>query len=261
MMTLPTPRVALVGAGPGDPELITRRGAQRLSDADIVFCDALVDTNFRALAPNASWVDVGKRAGAEPAPQTEITRHLIDSARAGLQVVRLKGGDPFVFGRGGEEALALIAAGVAVEVVPGITTAVAAPGLAGIPVTHRGVASGFVVVTGSNAELADQLFKSIRPGMLTVVVMMSVRSRAELAARAIERGWPASTPAALILGAASAHMWVWRGALDRLGGVVIPQANTNDAGTIVIGDVAALPIDLFQGATGERLRGANRVRA
>ena len=140
--------VALVGAGPGDPELLTRRAAARLAAADVVFYDALVDTDVLELAGKAQRIYVGKRAGRPAIRQTLINQLLVRAARRGQRVVRLKGGDPFVFGRGGEEALALVAAGIPFEIVPGITAAIAAPALAGIPVTHRGSAASFVVVSG-----------------------------------------------------------------------------------------------------------------
>ena len=131
--------VSLVGAGPGDPDLLTRKAADRLADADLVLYDALVDPATLALAPTAQRVFVGKRAGRPQVRQEFIHWLMIRAARAGKKVVRLKGGDPFVFGRGGEEGLALAAAGISFEVVPGVSSAIAAAALAGIPVTHRGV--------------------------------------------------------------------------------------------------------------------------
>lgn len=241
--------VSLVGAGPGDPEYLTQKAVRRLREADVVFADALVSNAVRPLAPDAEWIVVGKRGGRDHIPQGAIERQLIDAATAGLRVVRLKGGDPFVLGRGGEEALALLAAGIDLEVVPGVTTAIAAPALAGIPVTHRGVSSGYIVLAASNVALVNRVFGSIGPGWLTVVVLMGVRSRRFLAASAIGGGWPGWTPAALIVGAATPQMWSWRGALSQLAGVAIPAPHADAPGTIVIGEVAALPIDLFQGAT------------
>ncbi|HET9314120.1 MAG TPA: uroporphyrinogen-III C-methyltransferase, partial [Vicinamibacteria bacterium] len=138
--------VWLVGAGPGDPDLLTRRAARVLGEADLVLYDALVSQAALELAPRAQRFPVGKRAGRPSVDQETIHRLMITAARRGRRVVRLKGGDPFVCGRGGEEALALRAAGVPFEVVPGISSAVAAPAAAGIPVTHRGLASAFVVV-------------------------------------------------------------------------------------------------------------------
>ena len=148
-----TGRVVLVGAGPGDPELITLRGARVLAEADVVVYDRLVAPALLDLAPaDAERIYVGKEPGRAPVPQREIERLLVVRAHDGAVVVRLKGGDPFVFGRGGEEAAACAAAGIPWEVVPGVSASVAAPAAAGIPVTHRGVARSFAVVTGSTAH-------------------------------------------------------------------------------------------------------------
>ena len=233
-------RAFLVGAGPGDPKLLTRRGAQLLRRADVVLHDALVSTDACALAVNALRINVGKRAGRDQTPQPEIERLMIEAAQQGLKVVRLKGGDPFVFGRGGEEALALQRAGIPFEIVPGITTAIAAPGLAGIPVTHRGVSSGFVVLTGSDLESIDRALASIDPGSLTVVLMMAIGARAKVADLLMARGWDTSTPAAIVVGAATPEMWTWRGQLADLGASRLPESSA--AGTIVVGGVAGLPI-------------------
>src|SRR5690554_6512297 len=145
---MPLGHVALVGAGPGDPELWTVRALRRVEAADLVLYDALVDAGALRRLTEARCFCVGKRAGRASVRQETIHRVMIRAARAGQRVVRLKGGDPFVFGRGAEEALALAQAGIPFEVVPGVTTAVAAPELAGIPVTHRGLSSGFLVVAG-----------------------------------------------------------------------------------------------------------------
>ena len=151
-----TGRVVLVGAGPGDPELITLRGARALQEADVVVYDRLVSPALLELAPaRAERVYVGKEPGRDHLSQERINALLIDGARRGLTVGRLKGGDPFVFGRGGEEVLACAAAGVPCEVIPGITSAVAAAAAAGIPLTHRAVARSFAVVTASTAAEAE----------------------------------------------------------------------------------------------------------
>ncbi len=156
--------VSLVGAGPGDPDLLTVRAARTLAQADIVFYDALVSPEILALAPRAQRFSVGKRCGRAAMRQETIHALLIRAARRGKRVVRLKGGDPFVFGRGGEEALALAAAGVPFEVVPGISSAVARPALAGIPVTHRGLASAFVVVSGHAESACRPVLEGLAPG-------------------------------------------------------------------------------------------------
>ena len=206
--------VSLVGAGPGDPDLLTRRAARRLAQADVVLYDALVNPDVLTLAGSAQRIFVGKRAGRPQVPQVFINRLLIRAARRGRKVVRLKGGDPFVFGRGGEEALALVAAGVPFEVVPGVSSAIAAPALAGIPVTHRGAAAGFVVVSGHATAAYAPILSSLAPQSATVIVMMGLGSSAAIAALLIERGWTPSTPAAVVFGAATAG----RGRVDRHAG-------------------------------------------
>src|SRR5262249_22122171 len=158
--------VAIVGAGPGEPGLLTRRAAELLARAEVVFYDGLVAPEVVALASRARRFSVAKRAasvrnGEDVLAQEAIHRLLVRTARRGLRVVRLKGGDPFVLGRGGEEALALAAAGVPCEVVPGVSSALAAPALAGIPVTHRGLASGFVVVSGHEERAWRSLLSAL----------------------------------------------------------------------------------------------------
>jgi uroporphyrin-III C-methyltransferase / precorrin-2 dehydrogenase / sirohydrochlorin ferrochelatase len=162
-------RVSLVGAGPGDPELWTVRALKRVEEADLVLYDALVDADALRTRTDAQCFCVGKRAGRASVKQETINRLMIRAARQGKCVVRLKGGDPFVFGRGAEEALALAHAGISFEVVPGVTTAVAAPELVGIPVTHRGVASGFLVLAGQTGDALEATIGAIRPHSLTPV--------------------------------------------------------------------------------------------
>ncbi|HZN43272.1 MAG TPA: uroporphyrinogen-III C-methyltransferase [Actinomycetota bacterium] len=197
-----TGRVILVGAGPGDPELITVRGARALSEADIVVFDRLAAPALLDFAPPAAErVYVGKEPGRSATPQREIERILVDRALAGATVVRLKGGDPFVFGRGGEEAAACAEAGVACEVVPGVSAAVSAPAAAGIPVTHRGVARSFAVVTGSTAH-DDEVDLSKVAGADTVVVLMAAGRLAQTCAELIAAGRPSDEPAAIV-------QWAW----------------------------------------------------
>jgi uroporphyrin-III C-methyltransferase/precorrin-2 dehydrogenase/sirohydrochlorin ferrochelatase len=228
--------VSLVGAGPGDPDLLTRRAINRLEQADVVFHDALVDPAVRALAPRARHVLVGKRAGRPASQQEFINRLMIRAAGRGLRVVRLKGGDPFVFGRGGEEALALARAGVRFEVVPGVTSAVAAAELAGIPVTHRSLASAFVVVAGHSAEAYRPVLDGLAPQTLTIVVMMGLRTIDGIASALIARGWNPLTPAAVLIGASTADHAVRTTTLGALrAGLDIPS--DSPPGTIVIGDV------------------------
>src|SRR5687767_11089055 len=156
MTNHPTGHVYLVGAGPGDPGLLTLAAADALSKADVVLYDALASPATLRHAPSTAELRyVGKRAGAHALSQQEIEAELVALGREGKRVVRLKGGDPFVFGRGGEEALALRRAGIPFTVIPGISSAIAAPAYAGIPVTHRGIASSFTVITGSDVAEDD----------------------------------------------------------------------------------------------------------
>lgn len=194
--------VALVGAGPGDPGLITVRGLELLRRADVVVYDRLVSPKLLDEAPpEARLVFAGKACGAHALPQQEINALLIAEARRGHRVVRLKGGDAFVFGRGAEEALALAEAGLAFEVVPGVTSAVAVPAAAGIPLTHRGVASSFAVVTGhqdtgSGAPRVD--WGRLAGAVDTLVILMGLANLPEITRELIARGRDPRTPAALI---------------------------------------------------------------
>ena len=225
--------VSLVGAGPGDRELLTLRAVDRLRKADLVLYDALTPEDMLELAPQAKRFYVGKRAGRHSIDQDGIHRLMVRAANRGERVVRLKCGDPFVLGRGGEEALALEAAGVAYEVVPGLSSAIAAPALAGIPVTHRGLSQGFAVFSGHTTQHAE----SVAPHTLTLVVLMGLRTRAELAQRLIARGWSASTPAAIVLGASHEGSTRWLGTLETLGTADI---DSELAGIIVVGAVVEL---------------------
>jgi uroporphyrin-III C-methyltransferase/precorrin-2 dehydrogenase/sirohydrochlorin ferrochelatase len=230
--------VSLVGAGPGDPDLLTLRAARRLAEADLVLYDALCGREVRMMAPEARWFYVGKRAGRESISQAAINRLLVRAARRGFCVVRLKSGDPYVLGRGGEEALALVEAGIPFEVIPGVSSVVAAPGLAGIPLTHRGLASGFLVVSGHSEEAYGPVLDGAGPGSLTVVVLMGLGARAAIAARLIARGWDPATPAAIVAGATTSDAWRWLGRLDGLAAADSPPGGA--PGLLVIGAVAAL---------------------
>ncbi len=231
--------VSLVGAGPGDPELLTLKAAHRLEEADLVLYDALVSGEVLRLCARAQRFLVGKRAGRDGVEQETIHRIMIDEARRGRRVVRLKCGDPFVLGRGGEEALALERARVPYEIVPGISSALAAPALARIPVTHRGIASGFAVVSGHAPEAYRTFVESVAPGSLTLVVLMGLGARAEVARALLERGWASATPAAVLLGASTPDAFTWIGTLADLGRAGLPERN-GAPGTLVIGAVAAL---------------------
>ena len=236
----PTPGfVSLVGAGPGDPALLTVQALDRLRAADLVLYDALVAPEILALATRAQCFCVGKRAGRRSVRQDTIIRILVRAARRGRRVVRLKGGDPYVLGRGGEEALALRSAGVRFEVAPGLTTAIAAPALAGIPLTHRGVASGFAVVSGHHESSFRPVLSALPPGSLTIVVLMGLARRAAVADCLLDRGWPADTAAAIVCATVSPRTRTWIGTLGQLGAAPHPAA-ADTPGTIVIGKVVDL---------------------
>jgi len=247
--------VSLVGAGPGDPALLTRKAVIRLRAADLVLYDALVDERVLRLARRAQRFFVGKRAGRHALSQTAIHAVMIRAAKRGRRVVRLKGGDPFVFGRGGEEAIALDAAGVPFDIVPGISSAVAAPALAGIPVTHRGLAAAFLVVSGHDEDAFAASIGQLAPNGLTLVVLMGVGRRAPLASRLIDRGWSRETPAAIVADASLPQQQVWRGTLDDLASDRA-QVEGDGPATIVVGAVAALALIAGDAhvATAERAR-------
>jgi uroporphyrin-III C-methyltransferase/precorrin-2 dehydrogenase/sirohydrochlorin ferrochelatase len=241
--------VSLVGAGPGDPALLTRKAIARLRAADIVLYDALIDDRMLRYARKAQRFFAGKRAGGSGAGRrleamTQQTIHavMIRAARRGRRVVRLKGGDPFVFGRGGEEALALQRAGVTFDVVPGVTSAIAAPTLAGIPVTHRGVSSAVLVASGHDAEAFDSSLSGVRPNAVTLVVMMGGGRAAAIAAALVDRGWLPQTPAAVVVNASAPNQEVWRGTLAGLskGSRGSGFKSPDGPATIIVGDVVAL---------------------
>jgi sirohydrochlorin cobaltochelatase len=238
-----TGRVTLVGAGPGAADLITVRGARALAEADVVLADRLVPVELlKALGPEVDVVDVGKAPRRPSTYQEEINALLIEQAREGRRVVRLKGGDPFVFGRGYEEYAACVEAGVACEVVPGISSAIAAPALAGVPVTTRGLVHDVTIVTGhvppgDPGSGTDWAALARLHG--TLVIMMGVVHAGEIAAALIEHGRPESTPAVVVENASTPRQRVLPTRLDRLGALVTSAAIQPPA-TIVVGAVAGL---------------------
>lgn len=194
-------RVFLVGAGPGNPELLTLRGWRCLSRADVVIHDRLVNPRLFQWAPaGAEIVNVGKRGGYYSFPQDKINRLLVDRARRGLQVVRLKGGDPFLFGRGAEEALFLLDEKIPFEIVPGVSAGLAAPASAGIPATHRGVSSSVAFVTGQQAPGQDHLVQwgRLAAAVDTLVVLMPLARLGRIVSQLVLSGKPLNTPAALV---------------------------------------------------------------
>ncbi len=232
-------RVLLVGAGPGDPELMTVRGLRCLRQADAVLYDRLVSREILAEAsPTAELIDVGKETGHSQWGQEDINALLISLAREGRTVVRLKGGDPFVFGRGAEEALACREAGIPCEVVPGVSSAVSVPALAGIPVTHRGVAGSFAVVTG-HCMGGDRLDWSALARLDTVVVLMGLARLPELAVLLQSHGRAADTPVAVIANGSRPDERVVVGTLADIAEIALEAGLTAPA-TIVIGEVVRL---------------------
>jgi uroporphyrin-III C-methyltransferase len=228
--------VYLVGAGPGDPELLTLRGAKLLAQADVVVYDRLVAPEIVELAAEGALrIDVGKVPG-EPQKQDDINALLIEHGRVHETVVRLKGGDPFVFGRGGEEALALAEADVRCEVVPGLSSSLAASAVAGVPVTHRGIATSFTVVTGHRmAGEEDVNWDALGRAGGTLVVLMGVSRRAEIAERLLQSGRPFDEPVAIVHRGTQPQQTVTATTLEKLGKVEVEPPCV-----IVIGPVAGL---------------------
>jgi uroporphyrin-III C-methyltransferase len=229
-----------VGAGPGDPDLLTLRAERALRVADLVLYDALVNPRILDLAPRAQRFYVGKRAGRSAISQTTIHALMIRAANRGRVVVRLKAGDPFVLGRGGEEAIACDAAGIPVEVIPGITSAIAGPGAVGIPVTHRDVSPGFLVLSAVPAAYYERILKNVPPGAITVVLLMALGARRAIAAFLRDAGWPGDLPTAVVVGAHTPGVWSWTGTLGELGETQIPEDRTHLPGLVVIGHVVSL---------------------
>jgi uroporphyrin-III C-methyltransferase len=233
-------RVILVGAGPGDPKLITLRGAEALAEADVVVFDRLVSPSLLGLAPaGAERIYAGKEPGRAAMRQEEIDALIVDRARAGAVVVRLKGGDPFVFGRGGEEALVCARAGVPCEVVPRVTSALAAPAAAGIPVTHRGVARSFAVVTASTAHGDGADLSAVATATDTLVLLMAAGTLEATCRALIEAGRDPREPAAIVQWATTPDQ---RSVSSTLAG--LPErargAAIGPPATLVVGEVVRL---------------------
>ena len=192
-------KVWLVGAGPGDPELVTLKAVRVLGTADVVLVDDLVDRDvLRHARPGARVIEVGKRGGCKSTPQAFIERLMVRLARRGCIVARLKGGDPFMFGRGGEELLALRAAGVEVEVVSGVTSGIAAPAALGIPVTHRDYARGVTFLTGHARDGGEPDWRALRAAGTTLVIYMGIARVNAIVAGMLDAGYSPRTPACAV---------------------------------------------------------------
>lgn len=231
-------RVDLVGGGPGPADLMTLRAHRLLADADVVVVDRLgpAEELRSQLGAHVLVVDVGKRPGHHPVPQSEINALLVEHARAGRRVVRLKGGDPFVLGRGGEEVLACEAAGIPVTVTPGVSSAISVPQAAGIPVTHRGVASAVHVVNG-HGPFTGSTLASLSDSSVTTVILMGVSTLPRLVDAALRHGVPADRPVAVVENGHSACQRTLRSTLAEVVADARAAAVSNPA-VIVVGDVA-----------------------
>ena len=250
-----TGRVALVGGGPGAEDLLTVRGRTLLATADVVVTDRLAPRDVvDGLGEDVEVIDVGKAPGRHPVPQHRINEILVDHARRGAHVVRLKGGDPFVLGRGGEEALHCAEHGIPVEVVPGVTSAVSVPAAAGIPMTHRGVTTSFVVVSGHDGPGSVVAAASAAPAHATLVLLMAVTRLGDTAAGLVAAGRPADTPVAVVESGWTPEQRVTWTTL------ATARADAEAAGVrppavVVIGDVVSVGRDLAGAAS--RLRPAS----
>ncbi|WP_181714854.1 uroporphyrinogen-III C-methyltransferase [Vibrio tarriae] len=244
--------VALVGAGPGDPELLTVKALSYLQQADVVLYDYLVSDEIMALIPSETiLVCVGKRAGHHSVPQEKTNQLLVDFARQGYRVVRIKGGDPFMFGRGGEELEVLFEAGVKFQVVPGITAAAGATAYAGIPLTHRDYAQSALFVTGHlKAQAEDLDWSTLARGKQTLVIYMGLSNAAAIAEQLQLHGRQASTPVAIIERGTQVNQQVLIGTLQTLPSLA---SQAQSPALIVVGEVVALADKLHwfgeQGAT------------
>ncbi|OXS80067.1 uroporphyrinogen-III C-methyltransferase [Domibacillus enclensis] len=239
-------KIWLVGAGPGDPDLITVKGLKAIQKADVILYDRLISMELLEHAKEGTeLIFCGKLPDRHFVQQENINELLVDHARQGKQVVRLKGGDPFVFGRGGEEAAAAVQNGIEFEVVPGITSGIAAPAYAGIPVTHRDLGASFAIVTGHRKEGADEELKwaSLAKGIDTIAVYMGVKNLPHIQEKLIQYGKPKTTPAALIHWGTTNKQQTVTGTLETIYDVAQSAGITNPS-MIVIGEVVRMRDEL-----------------
>jgi uroporphyrin-III C-methyltransferase len=252
-LSAPRPgKVWLVGAGPGDPELVTLKAVRAMREADVLLVDELVDSRVLQHAPpSARVVRVGKRGGCRSTPQAFIERLMVRLARRGYIVARVKGGDPFVFGRGGEELARLRAAGITVEVASGVTAGIAVPGALGIPVTHRGVARGVVLVTGHAAGGDEPDWATLARSGLTLAIYMGLARLEDIATRLVRGGLDPATPAVAVQSGTLYAERVVRASVATLPAAVA-AAGLASPTIVIVGDVVAL---------GARVAAAAPVRA
>ena len=235
-------KLFLIGAGPGDPELLTLKAARVLRECDVVLYDRLVSREILAFArPDAELVYVGKHEGEQEHTQGEIFAHILRLAAEGKRIARLKGGDPLVFGRGGEEWALAIEHGIDFELVPGVTSSIAAPGLAGIPLTYRRISQSFAVITGHCHQGLSRDW-SHYAGLDTLVILMGVKNRSEIARALIEAGRPAGEPVAFVYRGSLPDQVITESTLDEVakGGVVV-----RNPAVFVIGRVVRLRTQLL----------------
>lgn len=249
----PIGKVWIVGAGPGDPELLTLRAYNAIRSADLILFDHLVSEEIRALFPRAvPAFYVGKRKGEHSIEQKHLNALLIEKAREGLTICRLKGGDPFVFGRGGEELLALLKEGVNAEVVPGITAASGCSASAGIPLTHRGVAQGCTFVTGHGEKDLNIDWQALVSVKHTLVFYMGLSRATLISESLIGHGMAPNTPAAVVENGCRHNQRVLTGDLNRLAHI-ISENNVQSPALIVVGDVVSLANQFNPQAIAEQL--------
>jgi uroporphyrin-III C-methyltransferase len=234
-------KVWLVGAGPGDPELLTLKAARLIAAAGVIVHDGLVSSEILAMAaPDARLIDVAKRKNRHTLPQDDINRLLVAFARQGLDVVRLKGGDPFIFGRGGEELEECRAAGVACEVVPGVTAALAASAAAGAPLTHRGLAQAVTFVTGHAAHGEPDLdWDHLARANQTVVIYMGLTTAGRIAERLTAAGRDPATPALIVVNASRADEARYP---TTLGGLAATAAGLSGPALLIVGEAMSLAV-------------------
>lgn len=234
-----TGKVYLIGAGPGDPELITVKALKALQTADVILVDDLVNRELLQHAPRARVIEVGKRGGCKSTPQHFINRMMVALAEQGQTVVRFKGGDPFLFGRGGEEILALRSAGIPTEVIPGITSGVAAPAAIGIPVTHRELSHGVTFITGHTQNEDAPDWKALVLGRTTLVIYMGMKRLPSIVTDLLAAGMSPDTPAAAVQQGTlpqQRHVVSTVGMLP----MAVQQEGLTSPGIIVVGDVVRL---------------------
>jgi uroporphyrin-III C-methyltransferase len=248
-------KVFLVGAGPGDPDLITLKAMRCLQKANVVLYDRLINPQLLSYAVRAKLIYTGKRAGGDSTRQRDIEQLLIDHALDGKIVVRLKGGDPFIFGRGGEEAQALKRAGVPYEIVPGITSAIAAPAYAGIPLTHRGCASSAAIVTGHDVGKVN--WRLLLSAVDTIVILMGLKNLPQIMSRLIEGGCDRNKPVALIQSGTNISQKKLDGTVSTIASFA-QRWQFHGATVIVVGEVVRLGKDL---EWFNRQTAANRCRS